>query len=67
MGSVNNPQTLLGRMLNIIGGYTTRTLTYSTHAIRAITPYVVGTDDTGALLTAWPVILKESEVVVIWC
>ena len=66
VGSVNNPQTLLGRMLNIIGGYTTRTLTYSTHAIRAITPYVVGTDDTGALLTAWPVILKESEVVVIW-
>ena len=29
VGSVNNPQTLLGRMLNIIGGYTTRTLNYS--------------------------------------
>ena len=66
VGSVNNPQTLLGRMLNVLGGYTTRTLTYSTHAIRAITPYVTGTDESGALQTAWPVILKETEVVVIW-
>ena len=66
VGSVNNPQTLLGRMLNILGGYTTRTLTYSTHAIRAITPYVSGTDESGALQTAWPTILKESEIVVIW-
>ena len=53
-------------MLNVLGGYTTRTLTYSTHAIRAITPYVTGTDESGALQTAWPVILKETEVVVIW-
>ena len=66
VGSVNNPQPLLGRMLNILGGYTTRTLTYSTHAIRAITPYVSGTDESGALQTAWPTILKESEIVVIW-
>ncbi|MBR8465503.1 molybdopterin-dependent oxidoreductase [Campylobacter sp. faydin G-140] len=66
VGSLNNPQALLGRMLNIIGGYTTRTLTYSTHAIRAITPYVTGTDESGALQTAWPVILKNTEVVVIW-
>ena len=43
VGSVNNPQALLGRMLNVIGGYTTRTLTYSTHAIRVITSYVSGT------------------------
>ncbi|MBE2986834.1 molybdopterin-dependent oxidoreductase [Campylobacter sp. RM12920] len=66
VGSVNNPQTLLGRMLNILGGYTTRTLTYSTHAIRAIMPYVSGTDESGALQTAWPVILKHTELVVIW-
>lgn len=66
VGSLNNPQALLGRMLNILGGYTTRTLTYSTHAIRAITPYISGTDESNALQTAWPVILEHSEVVVIW-
>ncbi|WP_430804476.1 MULTISPECIES: molybdopterin-dependent oxidoreductase [unclassified Campylobacter] len=66
VGSVNNPQALLGRMLNILGGYTTRTLTYSTHAIRAIMPYITGTDESNALQTAWPMILKHTEVVVIW-
>lgn len=66
VGSVNNPQTLLGRMLNIIGGYTTRTLNYSQHAISAITPHVAGSDEGNSLVTAWPVILKNTEVVVIW-
>ena len=45
VGSLNNPQALLGRMLGVAGGYTSRTLTYSTHAIRAITPYVTGGDE----------------------
>ena len=53
-------------MLNIIGGYTTRTLNYSQHAISAITPHVAGSDEGNSLVTAWPVILKNTEVVVIW-
>ena len=59
VGSVNNPQTLLGRMLNIIGGYTTRKLNYSCHCISAITPHISGTDEANALQTAWPTILKN--------
>ena len=66
VGSVNNPQTLLGRMLNIIGGYTTRKLNYSCHCISAITPHISGTDEANALQTAWPTILKHSEAVLIW-
>lgn len=66
VGNVNNPQTLLGRMLNVLGGYTTRTLNYSQHAISAITPHVAGADEGNSLVTAWPVILKNTEVVVIW-
>lgn len=66
VGSLNNPQALVGRMLGITGGYTTRTLTYSTHAIRAITPYVTGTDESSAQQTAYPNIIENSECVVFW-
>ncbi|QCD44227.1 molybdopterin-dependent oxidoreductase [Campylobacter mucosalis] len=66
VGSVNNPQALLGRMLNILGGYTTRTLNYSQHAISAITPHITGVDEGNAAVTAWPVVLEHSEVVVLW-
>ena len=36
------------------------------HAISAITPHVAGSDEGNSLVTAWPVILKNTEVVVIW-
>ncbi|MBZ7980318.1 molybdopterin-dependent oxidoreductase, partial [Campylobacter sp. RM12642] len=66
VGSVNNPQSLLGRMLNIAGGCTTRTLTYSTHCIRAITPYISGVDESSAKQTSWDNVLEHSKVVVLW-
>lgn len=40
----------LVEMLGVAGGYTSRTCTYSTHAIRQITPYVTGTDESTALV-----------------
>lgn len=66
VGSLNNPQALLGRMLHITGGYTSRTCTYSTHAIRQITPYITGTDESTAKPTAYPVVIKNSECIVFW-
>lgn len=66
VGSMNNPQSLLGRMLNIAGGYTTRTLTYSTHCIRAITPYITGVDESSAKQTSWDNVLKNSSLILMW-
>lgn len=66
VGSLNNPQALLGRMLHITGGYTSRTCTYSTHAIRQITPYIAGTDESTARPTAYPVLIENSECIVFW-
>ena len=66
VGSLNNPQALLGRMLHTTGGYTSRTCTYSTHAIRQITPYIAGTDESTAKPTAYPVLVENSECIVFW-
>ncbi len=66
VGSLNNPQALLGRMLGVAGGYTSRTCTYSTHAIRQITPYISGTDESTAQPTAYPVLIENSECIVFW-
>ncbi len=66
VGSLGNPQALLGRMLGISGGYTSRTCTYSTHAIRQITPYITGSDESTAQQTVYPVLIENSECIVFW-
>ncbi len=66
VGSLNNPQALLGRMLGVAGGYTSRTCTYSTHAIRQITPYITGTDESSAQPTVYPVLIENTECIVFW-
>ncbi|MFV0481135.1 MAG: trimethylamine-N-oxide reductase TorA [Campylobacteraceae bacterium] len=66
VGSLNNPQALLGRMLGIAGGYTSRALTYSTHCIRAITPYVTGADESSNQQTSYPNLIANTECVVFW-
>ncbi|MBZ7988235.1 trimethylamine-N-oxide reductase TorA, partial [Campylobacter canadensis] len=65
-GNVNNPQALLYRMLNITGGFTTRALNYSCHCISAITPHIVGIDESSAKQTSWENVLKYSKVIIIW-
>jgi len=66
VGSLNNPQALVARMLGVAGGYTGRTCTYSTHAIRQITPYISGTDESSAQPTVYPVLIENSECIVFW-
>lgn len=44
IGNLNNPQTLLKRMLNLTGGFVDSKGTYSTGAISVVTPIVMGTN-----------------------
>ena len=44
VGNLNNPQTLLKRMLNLTGGFVDSKGTYSTGAIAVVTPIVMGTN-----------------------
>ena len=44
IGNLNNPQTLLKRMLNLTGGFVDSKGTYSTCAISVVTPIVMGTN-----------------------
>lgn len=44
VGNLNNPQTLLKRMLNLTGGFVDSKGTYSTGAIAVVTPIVLGTN-----------------------
>lgn len=44
VGSLNNPQTLLKRMLNLTGGFVDSKGTYSTGAVAIVTPTVMGTN-----------------------
>lgn len=66
VGNINNPPSLLWRMLSITGGYTTSTLTYSTHCIDVITPYISGVDESYAKQTSWDNVLEHSKVIVMW-
>ncbi len=44
VGNLNNPKTLLKRMLNFTGGFVESKGTYSTGAISVVTPIVLGTN-----------------------
>lgn len=65
VGIVNNPERLLKRMLNTAGGFTDKTLSYSRHAIRSISPYIT-LDESSTPQTSWDNVLKDSKVVVFW-
>ncbi|WP_392565466.1 molybdopterin-dependent oxidoreductase [Utexia brackfieldae] len=65
-GGLHNPPVLLGRMLNILGGYVNVTENYSTHAIAAITPFITGEDEAKAPLTHYPDLIEHSECIVFW-
>ncbi|NLK65952.1 MAG: molybdopterin-dependent oxidoreductase [Campylobacteraceae bacterium] len=65
VGIVNNPETLLKRMLNTIGGFTDKTLSYSRHALRGISPSL-SEDESSAKQTSLEHVLNHSEVIVFW-
>lgn len=65
-GHVNSTTTLLHRMLSGFGGYVDLIGDYSTGASQVIMPYVVGSLAVYEQQTAWPVVLKHTDTVVLW-
>lgn len=66
VGKLHNCRNLLGRMLNLHGGYINHTGDYSTGASQVIMPHVVGRLEVYEQQTAWPVIVENSSLVVLW-
>ncbi len=66
VGKLHNCRNLLGRMLNLHGSYINHTGDYSTGASQVIMPHVVGRLEVYEQQTAWPVVVDNSELVVLW-
>lgn len=65
-GVLHKAQTLLQRYMSMAGGYAGHTGDYSTGAAQVILPHVVGSVEVYEQQTVWPMILKNSQVVVLW-
>lgn len=66
IGKLHNCRNLLGRMLNLHGGYVAHSGDYSTGASQVIMPHVVGRLEVYEQQTAWPVVVENSSLVVLW-
>lgn len=65
-GALHNARVLLHRFMNMTGGFVSTSGDYSTGASQIIMPHVVGTLEVYEQQTTWPVVLKNSNVVVFW-
>ena len=67
-GRFHHVQSQVHRFLNQFGGYTASVNSYSTAAAQVIVPHVFGTSFLDLLdtMTAWPVIAKHSELIVMF-
>ena len=65
-GVLHKAQTLLQRYMNLAGGYSGHSGDYSTGAAQVIMPHVVGSVEVYEQQTSWPLILENSQVVVLW-
>ena len=65
-GVLHKAQTLLQRYMNLAGGYSGHSGDYSTVAAQVIMPHVVGSVEVYEQQTSWPLILENSQVVVLW-
>lgn len=65
-GVLHKASTLLQRYMSLAGGYTGHLGDYSTGAAQAIMPYVVGGNEVYQQQTSWPLVLKHTDVVVLW-
>ncbi|MCK9256998.1 MAG: molybdopterin guanine dinucleotide-containing S/N-oxide reductase [Sulfurospirillaceae bacterium] len=66
VGNVHNSRILLHRFMNLSGGFTGSLGDYSTGASQVIMPHVVGSISVYEQQTSWPVILEDSDIVVLW-
>ena len=65
-GNLHNARILLQRFMGMAGGYVGVSGDYSTGASQVIMPYVVGSIEVYEQQTAYPVVLENTEVIVIW-
>ncbi|MEZ9523942.1 trimethylamine-N-oxide reductase 2 [Enterovibrio norvegicus] len=65
-GVLHKAQTLLQRYMSMAGGYSGHLGDYSTGAAQVIMPHVVGSIEVYEQQTTHPVILENSDVVVLW-
>jgi trimethylamine-N-oxide reductase (cytochrome c) len=65
-GKLHNCQSLLRRMMSLKGGFVNVSGDYSTGASQVILPYVVGSLEVYDQCTAWPVVVENTELMVIW-
>jgi trimethylamine-N-oxide reductase (cytochrome c) len=65
-GALHNCQTLMRRMLNLKGSYVGSSGDYSTGAAQIIMPHVMGTLEVYEQQTAWPVVVKSTDLLVFW-
>jgi len=65
-GKLHNCQTLMRRMMGLNGGFVNASGDYSTGAAQVILPHVVGSIEVYEQPTAWPVVIKSTELMVFW-
>ncbi len=65
-GKLHNCQNLLRRMMSLKGGFVNSSGDYSTGASQVILPYVVGSLEVYDQPTAWPVVVQNTELMVVW-
>jgi trimethylamine-N-oxide reductase (cytochrome c) len=65
-GQLHNCQTLLRRAMNLTGGFVNISGDYSTGASQVIMPHVVGSIEVYEQQTVWPVVLQNTELLVLW-
>ncbi|WP_311948778.1 trimethylamine-N-oxide reductase TorA [Halomonas piscis] len=65
-GKLHNCKTLLRRMLNLTGGFTSSIGDYSTGAAQVILPYVTGSIEVYEQCTTYPVLAEHTELMVYW-
>ncbi|MBL0623378.1 trimethylamine-N-oxide reductase TorA [Aeromonas veronii] len=66
VGMFHNSRTLLHRLMNLSGGFTGYAGDYSTGAAQVIMSHVMGSIEVYEQQTAWPNVVENAELVVLW-
>ena len=53
-------------MMNLKGGFVNVSGDYSTGALQVMMPYVVGSTEADQQMTAWPVVVENTQLMVFW-
>ena len=66
VGKLHNSPTLLRRMLSLHGGFVDNTGDFSVAAAMVILPHVIGGLEVYSQQSAWPTVINNSDLVVLW-